>query len=533
MYTTSRASLLQPSSGSNRIARVLVVFGDQLDRQSDAIAQLDSESDTIVFVEAADEAKREFSHIQRVVYFLSGMRHFAQELRDRGFTVDYTEIGTVDSLEDGILRALNRIAADELHATEAGDYRCEQMLASCAAQAGIPLTWHRNRRVLCSREEFRAHAKGRKTLRMEYFYREMRRRYDVLMDGDEPAGGSWNYDSDNRSSFTKSGPPEKTPDPPHRVDAITRDVIEAIHRVLPDLPGRIDTFIWPVTPEDAEHDLDAFLTHRLPVFGRFQDAMWRGEQLLYHSRLSPALNTGLLDPLEVVRAAETAYREGRAPLEAVEGFVRQILGWREYVRGIYWLKMPSYIDMNELDAHEALPDFFWTGETDMQCVSDVVFGLNDFAYEHHIQRLMVTGLYALLLGVEPRAVHDWYMGMYIDSVEWVTLPNVLGMSQYADGGIMASKPYAATGKYIQRMSNYCASCRFNPAHATGDDACPFTTLYWDFLYRHQSELRSNRRMALQVKNLDRKSAQERADIHEQARSIRAAIRPYPRKGTDT
>ncbi|TVQ25297.1 MAG: cryptochrome/photolyase family protein [Spirochaetaceae bacterium] len=498
------------------MARVLVVFGDQLDRHASVLTELDPATDTIVMVEASDEATREHSHVQRVVYFLSAMRHYASDLRHRGYTVDYAELGTVSSLEAGIEHALAHLLPDELHATEAGDYRCEQMLEACASRAGIPLTWHANRLVLCSRGEFADHARGRKTLRMEYFYREMRKKHGVLMDGGKPVGGSWNYDSDNRSSFPKSGPPEPIPRPEHRSDRITSEVTKAVAEHLPDLPGRIDRFIWPVTPEEAQSDLNEFIEKRLPVFGRYQDAIWQNEQLLYHSRISPALNTGLLDPREVIAAAETAFREEKAPIASVEGFIRQILGWREYIRGIYWYSMPDYLEMNELGATEPLPGFFWTGDTEMNCVSDVVAGLNEYAYEHHIQRLMVTGLYAMLLGVAPRAIHAWYMAMFVDSVEWVTLPNVIGMSQYADGGIMASKPYAATGKYIQRMSNYCASCRFDPAKATGEDACPFTTLYWDFLDRHQEKLRTNMRMALQVKNLDRKSAIEINAIREAA-----------------
>lgn len=467
-------------------------------------------------VEAADQATREHSHVQRVVFFLSAMRHYARDMRDRGYRVDYTPLGTVPTLEQGLREAIERLAPEELHAGEAGEYDIERMLEACASSAGLTLTWHPNRYVLCSRDEFRAHASGRKTLRMEYFYRWMRRRYDVLMDGSEPAGGEWNFDADNRGSFPKTGPPETLEQPPHRADEITEAVIQEVRTLLPDLPGRIDRFIWPVTPEDASSDLETFVDTRLHNFGTYQDAMWQGEQLLYHARLSPSLNTGLLDPREAIRRAESAYRAGRVSIAAAEGFIRQILGWREYVRGVYWLHMPEYRDMNELSASAPLPDFFWTGITDMNCVSDTVSGLNEYAYEHHIQRLMVTGLYAMLVGADPRAVEDWYMGMYVDSVEWVTLANVLGMSQYADGGIMASKPYAATGKYIQRMSNYCASCRFNPAKATGEDACPFTTLYWDFLDRHEARLKRNRRMALQVKNLERKTPEERDAIRREA-----------------
>ncbi len=474
-------------------------------------------------VEAADQAIREHSHVQRVVFFLSAMRHYAEDMRARGYRVDYTPLGTVPTLEQGLREAVERVAPEELHAGEAGEYDIERMLEACASNAGLSLTWRPNRSVLCSRDEFRAHASGRKTLRMEHFYREMRRRYDVLMDGSDPAGGEWNFDAENRGSFPRTGPPNALEPPPDRRDEITEQVIRDVANLLPDLPGRIDRFIWPVTPDDAMADLETFITTRLSSFGTYQDAMWLGEQLLYHARLSPALNTGLLDPREAINRAEKAYRTGRVDIAAAEGFIRQILGWREYVRGVYWLYMPEYRDMNELSAASPLPEFFWTGETDMKCVADTVGGLNEYAYEHHIQRLMVTGLYAMLVGADPRAVEDWYMGMFVDSVEWVTLPNVVGMSQYADGGIMASKPYAATGKYIQRMSNYCTTCRFNPAAATGDNACPFTTLYWDFLDRHESRLKRNRRMALQVKNLERKTPEEREAIRREARRYKDGL----------
>ena len=288
-----------------------------------------------------------------------------------------------------------------------------------------------------------------------------------------------------------------------------------------DHPGRLEAFDWPVTPAEARAALDDFIAHRLPSFGTYQDAMWTREPWLYHSRLAAAMNLKLLDPRDVVRAAEVAYRAGRVPLSAAEGFIRQVLGWREYVRGLYWLHMPEYATHNALDAHEPLPAFYWTGDVPMACLNDAIDQTLAYGYAHHIQRLMVTGLYALLLGVEPRAVHEWYLAVYVDAVEWVELPNTLGMATYGDGGIMASKPYAATGKYIDRMSDYCRGCRFDPAVAVGEDACPFTTLYWDFLARHETRLRGNQRMALQVKNLARLDGAQRAAITARADAIRA------------
>jgi deoxyribodipyrimidine photolyase-related protein len=304
-------------------------------------------------------------------------------------------------------------------------------------------------------------------------------------------------------------------------DAVTRGVLELVERHFAEHPGSLADFDWPVTPEQAQVALEDFITNRLPSFGQYQDAMWTREPWLYHSRISAAMNLKLLDPRDAIAAAERAYREKRAPLASVEGFIRQILGWREYVRGIYWAQMPEYADRNAMQAHEPLPALYWNADTEMACLRDAIGQTLQYGYAHHIQRLMVTGLYALLLGVDPRAVHEWYLAMYVDAVEWVELPNTLGMSQYADGGVMASKPYIATGKYIQRMSDHCTGCRFNPAQATGDDACPFTTLYWDYLQRHEEPMRLNQRMSLQVRNLERLDADTRAAISARASAIRS------------
>jgi len=343
------------------------------------------------------------------------------------------------------------------------------------------------------------------------------------MEGDQPAGGRWNFDAENRASFGSNGPgwlPAPIAFPP---DATTQAVLELVERQLPSNPGRLDAFDWPVTRTDALAALEDFVADRLPLFGRWQDAMWMGEPWLYHSRLSVALNLKLLSPREVCTAAEHAWREGRAPLDAVEGFVRQILGWREYVRGIYWREMPGYLERNALGAGHALPAFYWTGETDLACLRETIGQTLAVGYAHHIQRLMVTGLFALLWGVRPREVHEWYLAVYVDAVEWVELPNTLGMSQYADGGLLASKPYVATGKYLARMGNYCDGCRYRPDRAHGADACPFTTLYWDFLVRHRERFVRHPRLALQVRNLDRLSDKELSAIAARVDELRQTL----------
>jgi len=405
--------------------------------------------------------------------------------------------------------------------TEPGDWRVLQSLR--AAVGSIPLDVRQDRHFLCSGAEFAAHAKGRKQLRVEYFHREMRRRHGVLMDGepaDQPCGGEWNFDADNRASFGAKGPGFVPETPRFAPDAITRGVIDLVNERFATHPGSVTTIGWPVTRAQALQVLDSFITERLEHFGRWQDAMWGGQPWLYHAHVASSLNLKLLDPREVIACAERAFREGRAPLPAVEGFIRQILGWREYVRGIYWLKMPGYATLNALGANEDLPAWYWTGETDMRCLKDALQQTLQHGYAHHIQRLMVTGLFALLHGVQPQQVHGWCQSVYVDAVEWVELPNTLGMSQFADGGVMASKPYAATGKYIARQSDYCRGCRFDPAKRVGDTACPFTTLYWDFLGKHEALLAKNPRMALQVKNLARLDAAERLAIGARAERVR-------------
>jgi deoxyribodipyrimidine photolyase-related protein len=462
----------------------------------------------------------------RTVLFLSAMRHFARTLADRGRSVHYIRLddpANRGSLAAELAAAIERLRPQQLACTAPGEWCVLRCLRAVAAQCGLELHVHDDRHFYCSVREFAAHARGRKQLRMEYFYREMRKRHAVLMEGEAPAGGRWNYDADNRSAFTASGPCDVPAPADFAPDAITREVIALVDVRFADHPGELAAFAWPVTRDEARVALERFVADRLPDFGRWQDAMWPGEPWLWHSHLSSALNLKLLNPREVVTAAESAYRAGRVPLASAEGFIRQILGWREYVRGIYWTQMPGYIERNALGAREPLPDFYWTGRTPMACLADAIGQTLRLGYAHHIQRLMVTGLYALLLGVDPKAVHAWYLAVYVDAVEWVELPNTLGMSQAADGGLMASKPYVASGKYIQRMSggSLCARCRFDPGQRTGARACPFTTLYWDFLGRHEKLLAANPRMVMQTRNLARVDGVERERIARRAAAIRA------------
>jgi deoxyribodipyrimidine photolyase-related protein len=501
---------------------LVIVLGDQLDARSAGFDGFDARQDAVWMAEVSGEAEHVWSHKARIVMFLSAMRHFRDELRRNGVTVHYRELGsgkTAESLGAALAESLGQLYPQRVMVVEPGEWRVREELRRTVPGLDV----REDRHFLCSRREFAAHAAGRKQLRMEFFYREMRRKHDVLMNGDQPVGGAWNFDAENRGVFGERGPGQVPVPRRFEPDAVTRDVIRLVEEKFADHPGKLKRFDWPVTRDQARQALEDFVVHRLPDFGRYQDAMWSGEPFLYHSRISAAMNLKLLDPREVLAAAVQAYRDKRAPLPAVEGFVRQVLGWREYVRGVYGQFMPGYAKRNVLGAKLALPPFYWTGQTEMNCLREVIGQTLEYGFAHHIQRLMVTGLLALLLGVDPDEVHKWYLAVYVDAVEWVELPNVLGMSQYADGGVMASKPYVATGKYIQRMSNYCERCRFKPGMATGPEACPFTTLYWDFLMRHEKLLRQNQRMGLQLKHLARFSRGERAAIQAHAMAIRGGL----------
>jgi deoxyribodipyrimidine photolyase-related protein len=502
---------------------LVVVLGDQLDLEAAAFDGFDARLDAVWMAEVAEESTHVWSSKPRTAMFLAAMRHFALALQAHGRPLHYTRLdapGNAGSLAAQLQADISRLKPDRLVMTEPGDWRVWQAIKDVAEANRLPLDLREDRHFFVTVRDFAAHARGRKSLRMEYFYREQRKRHDVLMQGGEPAGGQWNFDADNREAFGAAGPGAVPPRTVFAPDAVTREVIALVSARFAHHPGSLDRFAWPVTRAQALQALQAFVRERLPLFGRFQDAMWPGDPWLYHAHLSAALNLKLLNPREVVAAAVAAHRGGHAPLASVEGFIRQILGWREYVRGVYWSRMPQYLERNALDAQQDLPDWFWTGATDMACLRDALAQTLTHGYANHIQRLMVTGLYALMLGVQPRQVHAWYLAVYVDAVEWVELPNTLGMSQYADGGVMGSKPYIATGKYIQRMSPHCKGCRYDPAQRSGASACPFTTLYWDFLMRHEAALASNPRMALQVKNVARLSDAQRQAVHERAAAIR-------------
>lgn len=472
-----------------------LVLGDQLTPTVSILRDVGPD-DVILLCEVMEEATYVHHHPKKIAFLFSAMRHFAKELEKRGHTVRYVALDDPENsgnFEGEVRRALSETGASRVIVTEPGEYRLLAKFRSWPIAKHHPVEIRPDDRFLCAIDEFKAWAAGYKQLRMEYFYRYMRKKHGLLVKKNgEPVGGQWNFDKDNRKS-----PPKGLSSPKrisHRKDQITQSVLALVKQRFSHHFGNLEPFHYAVTREQALRELDHFITHLLPHFGDYQDAMVMGEPYLYHSLISSYLNAGLLVAEEVCRSAESAYRSGSAPLNSVEGFIRQVLGWREYVRGVYWLHMPEYGERNFLEAKEPLPDFYWTAETKMACVAEAVRHTRDHAYSHHIQRLMVTGNFALLAGLDVKQVQEWYLAVYSDAYEWVEMPNTLGMTLFGDGGILGSKPYAASGKYIQKMSTFCSGCRYSPKETTKPDSCPFNALYWDFLSRNEDKLRTNHRL---------------------------------------
>ncbi len=479
-----------------------IILGDQLSFEITSLDGLDPKRDIVLMMEVLEEGTYVRHHKQKIVLFLSAMRHFAEALIRRGVDVDYIKLDAPDNsgtLTTEVQRAVERHTPDRLVVTEPGEWRVQAMVKGWEAMTGLPIDVRADNRYFASRSRFARWAQGRRTWRMEHFYREMRREHGILMEGDQPSGGEWNFDSENRKSLPASVlSPDRRRFAP---DDTTREVMALVEQRFSGHFGMLDEFGWPVTRADALLALNDFIANGLPRFGDFQDAMKAGAPFLFHALLAPALNIGLLSPREVCEAAETAWRSGAAPLNAVEGFVRQILGWREYVRGVYWTLMPEYAERNALQATRKLPAFYWTGDTPMRCLREAIGSTARFAYSHHIQRLMVTGNFALLAGIAPQEIERWYLAVYADAIEWVEMPNTLGMAVFADGGQMASKPYAASGAYIDRMSDFCRGCAYDVKQKTGPKACPFNYLYWAFLIRQKDRLSSNPRLAMPYRTL--------------------------------
>ncbi len=494
------------------IRNLILILGDQLSPRISSLQGANRTSDRILLVEVHDETTYVPHHPKKIAFLFSAMRHFAAKLRAAGWAVDYVTLDDTDnsgSFTGEVERAIARHDPERVVLTEPSEWRVLDAVDGWSDQFSIDVQVVPDDRFICSIAEFGEWADGRKQLRMEFFYREMRRKTGLLMDGDQPTGGRWNFDAENRKS---AKPDLFVPQPLRSIpDDITTEVLQLVASRFKNHFGDLEPFWFAVTTEQADGVVDHFIKEALQAFGDYQDAMLQGQPFLYHSLIALYINAGLLDPLDVCRRVETEYRDGRAPLNAVEGFIRQIIGWREYMHGIYWLKMPGYVESNFFDAARALPDFYWTGETDMACLKAAIKQTKEEAYAHHIQRLMVTGNFAMLVGVDPKAVHEWYLAVYADAYEWVELPNTLGMSQFADGGLLGSKPYAASGNYINKMSNYCGDCHYDVKKKTGNEACPFNPLYWDFLVRNEDKLRGNPRMAQTYRTWDRMSDDKRAE----------------------
>jgi deoxyribodipyrimidine photolyase-related protein len=503
---------------------LVVVLGDQLSEELSSLSRADREQDQIIMAEVAEEAGYVPHHPKKIAFLFAAMRHFARSLERAGHNVHYydfeeTERRNLTSLTDVLSFHLDKNPeCDRVVVTECGEWRLAQQIRQWPESLDVPVDVVADDRFFCAHEDFQQWASGRKQLRMEYFYRQLRRRTGLLMNADgEPAGGKWNFDHDNRARYQgdppASGPMHFKPDP------VTEEVLDLVEARFGENFGELRPFRFAVTRGQARRALKHFIRYGLPHFGDFQDAMTGEHDYLFHSILSTYLNAGLLLPREVCDAAEQAWLDGDAPINAVEGFIRQILGWREYVRGIYWLTMPGYREENRLESHAGLPWFYWGGETRMNCVHHAVDATRRNAYAHHIQRLMVTGNLALLLGVDVKAIHEWYLAVYADAYEWVELPNTLGMVMHADGGYLGSKPYAASGKYIHRMSDYCKNCHYNVKTATESDSCPFNSLYWHFIHRHRRRFANNPRMTMIYRSWQRMDEGKRQRILNRAETL--------------
>ncbi len=500
---TSKPEMLPPPAEDAPGPTLRLILGDQLDPLHPWFET--PRPDVVhVLMELRQETDYVVHHAQKVLAIFAAMRAFAAALRAAGHRVRYVAIDDPSNrqqLTDNLDALLMHYRAAAVEYQLPDEWRLDAHLRDWAGRAVVPVRAVDSAHFLSPRDGVARDLDGHRQWVMEHFYRRQRRRHRVLMDGDQPAGGRWNFDADNREAWR--GDPPEPPDlrPSHDHRALWQTIVAAGVRTVGD--PQAHALRWPVDRSAALAQLDAFIAHALPHFGRFQDAMAQQHARLFHSLLSFALNVKMLRPQEVVAAAEAAWRAGQAPLASVEGFVRQILGWREYVRGVYWARMPDYTDVNALGHTRPLPAWYWSGDTRMACLRSAIRQTLDHAHAHHIQRLMVTGNFALLAGCDPAEVHRWYLGVYIDAFEWVEAPNTLGMSQWADGGLMATKPYVSSAAYLQRMGDHCTGCAYDPKQRTGPRACPFNALYWDFLARHRERLAANPRMAMILRQLDR------------------------------
>lgn len=498
------------------VGRLVLVLGDQLSRDLSALKAADKSRDIVVMAEVMDEGTYVPHHPKKIALILSAMRHFAEDLRNDGWQVAYTRLDDPDaskSIVGELMRRGQAHGTSEVIATQPGEWRLIEALGN----APLTVTQLPDDRFICSLDELDQWAEGRKELRMEYFYREMRGKTGLMMEGDTPAGGKWNYDHDNRKpakpDMLRARPMQFTP------DEITQEVLDLVEARFGGNFGDLRPFWFGVTSGQAKRAFDHFAKSLLPGFGDYQDAMLQDDRFVHHSVISMYLNIGLLDPVDICNRVAEEWQAGRVPINAAEGYIRQVIGWREYMRGIYFREGPGYTARNTLGQTRDLPWFYWGGETRMNCVAQAVDQTKEEAYAHHIQRLMVTGNFALLAGIDPSQVHEWYLAVYADAFEWVEAPNVIGMSQFADGGIIASKPYISSGNYIAKMSDYCTTCAYSVKQKTGEGACPFNLLYWDFLIRHRNRFGGNPRMGPVYRTWDKMDETRRVAVLDGAANV--------------
>ena len=499
--------------------KLILILGDQLDLNSAALKDINPKMDEVLMVESANEATHVWSHKARIALFLSAMRHFAEHLKILGFPLTYIQHSPKSIVEELkskiIIEGFTHIVC-----VEPGEWRLKQSIEALALELNIVLEMRQDAHFYCTHQEFKVWVANKKELRLEYFYRLMRKTHGVLIDQDgNPEGGQWNFDRDNRKPFPKKGPGLIPPPELFEPDAITKTVLAEVEDRYADHPGSLEHFQWPVTRDQALLALEGFVEHRLPTFGIYEDAMWTDTPFAWHSLLSSSLNLKLLNPREVIDAVLVAWKKYDLELATVEGFIRQILGWREFVRGMYYLDMPQMAHDNFYGHQNALPAWYWTGNTKMKCMQEAIGQTLQHAYAHHIQRLMVTGNFALLAEILPKEVCEWYLAIYIDAIEWVELPNTAGMALFASGGRFTSKPYIASGAYIKRMSNYCGSCQYKPEIRFGEGACPMTNLYWNFLIKHRSQFEASPRTRLMTANLSRISDGDQQAIQAYAKGL--------------
>jgi len=494
-----------------------LVLGDQLNHDHSWWNE-DPDNVIVAMVESKTETGYVRHHIQKVIAFFLSMRNFAKFLEEKGFDVKYIRIDDDDnagSIPDNIKTIVEKNNIGKFQYQEPDEYRLDRGLKVLCNDLNIETEACGSEHFLTGRKDLKEFFEGKKTYLMESFYRMMRKKYDILMDGDEPVQGKWNFDKQNRKSLPKNHDPVD----PKTFQKDAGDLCDVLDDLGIETIGEIDPekFIWPVSRKESLNLLDFFIDKCLSDFGDYQDAMAEGEWSIYHSRLSFAMNSKMLSPLEVVKAVEDDWRENSdLSISSVEGFIRQIIGWREYMRGVYWAKMPNYKSLNFFNHQRKLPSWFWDGKTKMNCQKEAVGQSLKYAYAHHIQRLMITGNFALLAGINPDDVDEWYLGIYIDAIEWVEITNTRGMSQFADGGVVGTKPYVSSANYIDKMSNYCKNCHYSKTKKTGEGSCPFNSLYWNFYQNNRDKLEKNPRIGFVYNTLDKMNNEKKSALFDQA-----------------